>query len=127
MKKIFLALFVLCILALSVSSQQQRLRVAEGDVLISHDKPTIYITFERSGKRKPLYDAESNQGIWLRLHNNTQWAIHFCTQSLYVGQKVTPLQLRDGRGVLGLREGVEVSPCHGVEVVDRYESQRIPK
>jgi len=39
------------------------------------DKPTIYITFERVGKRAPLRNGESDEGIWLRLRNNTRWAI----------------------------------------------------
>ena len=51
-------------------------------ILIENNRPTVYITFEREGKREPIYTSESNQGIWLRLHNNTKWAINFCTQGL---------------------------------------------
>src|SRR5438270_806464 len=101
------ALF-LCGLALTVFPQQQRQSASNGDVRLSKDKPTLYITFERAGERKPLFASESNRGVWLRLHNNTRWAINFCTLSLYVGTKVAPLQLSDGRSTLGLREGVEV-------------------
>jgi hypothetical protein len=50
-------------------------------------------------------------------YNNTRWAINFCTPSLYVGAKVAPLRLNDGRAVLGLRDGVEVTMCHEVEAV----------
>jgi len=33
------------------------------------------MSFERDGKRVPLLNGESENGIWLRLHNNTTWAI----------------------------------------------------
>lgn len=89
-------------LAVPVPSQQSTPQVTKKDVLVSNDKPTVYITFERSGPRNPVFAAESNQGIWLRLHNNTRWAINFSTLSLYIGEKIAPLRLGDGRGVLGL-------------------------
>lgn len=44
-------------------------------VRILKDRPTIYISFERTGKREPLRNGESAEGIWLRLHNNSRWAI----------------------------------------------------
>jgi hypothetical protein len=31
----------------------------------------------RTGKRKPLEEGESDQGIWLRVHNNTKWSLIF--------------------------------------------------
>jgi hypothetical protein len=37
--------------------------------------PTVYITFERAGNRKPLEQGESDQGVWLKLHNNTGWPL----------------------------------------------------
>jgi len=37
--------------------------------------PTVYITFERAGERKPLKEGESGKGVWLRLHNNTRWSL----------------------------------------------------
>jgi hypothetical protein len=42
---------------------------------ILSDKPTVYLSFERVGKRAPLLNGESESGIWLSLHNNTKWAI----------------------------------------------------
>jgi hypothetical protein len=42
---------------------------------IREDKPTVYIEFDHSGNREPLFASESNKGIWLRLHNNTKWPI----------------------------------------------------
>lgn len=128
MNKTLWATLILCSLALTVFSQQQQKQSASnGDVRLSKDKPTVYITFERAGERKPLFASESNQGVWLRLHNNTRWAINFCTPSLYVGEKVAPLRLSGRRGALGLRDGVEVTMCHEVEAVKSYESGMTPE
>jgi len=96
----------------------------KADAVVSKGKPTVYITFERAGTRKPMDAGESDQGIWLRLHNNTPWSISFCTPGLYLGSRIESYRLRDGRGALGLREGVEIHTCHGVEQVDYYESER---
>jgi hypothetical protein len=113
--------------ALVVSAgQQQNLDLTKADVVRAKGKPTVYVSFERAGERKPVYARESNQGIWLRLHNNTRWAISFSTESLYIGLKITPLRLSDGRGALGLREDVEISPWYEVEAVRSHESVRTP-
>ena len=87
MNKTLWAILVLCSLALTAFSQQQKQGASNGDVRLSKDKPTVYITFERAGERKPLYASESNQGVWLRLHNNSRWAINFCTVGMSMGQK----------------------------------------
>lgn len=124
MGKRFLLVVLLCSVALDVPARQQKLDITKADVVVSKDKPTLYISYERAGERRPVYVGESDQGIWLRLHNNTRWAITFCTESLYIGAKITPLRLSDGRGILGLRESVEISPCYEVEAVRAYESVR---
>jgi len=61
---------------------------------------------------------EKGQDIWLRLRNNTRWAILFPTWSLYVGPTVTPFRLSDGTSVLALSEGMEVSAKYNVEESD---------
>ncbi|MGH9941343.1 MAG: hypothetical protein ACRD9R_03170 [Pyrinomonadaceae bacterium] len=60
-----------------IQSQNKKMRQA-GSVRLVKDKPSVFITFERNGKRKPLEAGESDKGIWLRLHNNTRWGISFC-------------------------------------------------
>lgn len=101
--------------------QQSQLAVSKEKVSVTNDRPTVYLAFEREGKREPVHASESNQGIWLRLHNNSKWAINFCTPSLYIPPKVAPVRLPEGRGVLALVDGVEVSVCHGVEELKSYE------
>lgn len=46
-------------------------------------KPGVFITFERFGKRTPVSEGESDNGIWLRLHNNMRYSIRFCIFGLY--------------------------------------------
>jgi hypothetical protein len=78
------------------------------DVRLDASKPSVYLTFERFGE---------NDIGWLRLHNNTRWAISFRTQDLYVGPNVTPLTLDDGRQVSGLADGFEIAPEYFIERV----------
>lgn len=47
------------------------------DMRVVADKPTVFISFVRIGPRKPLEEWESDQGIWLRVHNNTKWSLIF--------------------------------------------------
>jgi len=87
-----------------------RLSVAQefNEVRLDASKPSVYLTFERFGE---------NDFGWLRLHNNTRWAISFRTQDLYVGLNVTPLMLSDGRQVSGLADGLEIAPEYFIERV----------
>jgi hypothetical protein len=49
------------------------------------------------------------------LYNNTKGAISIPTESLYIGEKVQPLTLRNGKGVLAIRSGITIAPCYAVE------------
>lgn len=140
MSKMSLAVLVLYVFAVSISAQHKVPCGTEAGILLSKEKPTIYITFEHMGKVKPTptrlaatdtnqeksddQDNESIQVVWLRLHNNTRWAINFATDSLYVGPKIIPTRLCDGRAALGLRTGIEVNARYEVEAVSGYESVR---
>lgn len=42
---------------------------------IVKNKPTVYISFEHVGERVSPRSGETEDGIWLTLHNNTKWAI----------------------------------------------------
>jgi hypothetical protein len=83
--------------------------------LLDAKLPSVYLRYERQGNRTPVYANESQEGVWLRLHNNTSGAISLCTQGLYVGPKTAPLKLSNGSTVLGLKDGVEAAVCYDVE------------
>ena len=71
--KAFLILPVLFSLMMTVSINAQS--TVEPDFRIDKDHPTVYLAFERFGKREPLRKGESSNGIWFRLHNNLKWPI----------------------------------------------------
>ena len=98
------------IITLLLLANLVRLSVAQefNDVRLDASKPSVYLTFERFGE---------NDFGWLRLHNNTRWAISFQTQEHYVRSNVTPLALNDGRQVSGLADGLEITPEYFIERV----------
>jgi len=72
----FVVLFT-CIV-FSVSAEAQKSRVATKDVRIVKNRPNVFISFEKAGKRKPLRTGDSNDGVWLRFHNNSKWHVGVC-------------------------------------------------
>jgi len=74
MIKPLLTAYGLCFLLAVVALAQGR-PGAIAKVRPNKDKPTVYLTYERSGSRIPLSNGESEKGIWLRLHNNTKWKL----------------------------------------------------
>ncbi|MDX6382659.1 MAG: hypothetical protein QOK48_232 [Blastocatellia bacterium] len=94
------ALAIALLLSLAVSSPAQQ----TSEVRLDENHPTIYLAFERAG-------ADGN--LWLRLHNNTHWAINFRTELPVT--TLTPLRLMDGRTVSALIDGSEVSPEYLIE------------
>lgn len=126
MRQTHLTIIFSLILAAPSLAQTALPPISKKDVLISKERPSVYLTLERTGQRERVYAEESNEGVWLRLHNNTKWPICVSTESSYLGEKTSLIRLSDGRSVFGLREGVEISPRHGVEVFDRYESRKAP-
>lgn len=108
MSNLPVAAIISCSLLLATPSQSKKSCLNE-DILLDRANPSVYIIFERVGERKPRSANESNDGIWLRLHNNTRWAI-----TTYAGSQIPlpenvfiPFRLcKESR--LGLREGVEI-------------------
>lgn len=74
MIKSLLTAYGLCFL-LAVTPHAQDHLGSSGRVRLNKKRPTVYLTYERSGVRPPLFNGESNKRIWLRLHNNTKWKL----------------------------------------------------
>ena len=72
----FFAVF-LAVTVSFVSAQTRKPSRSSSEIRLSMDRPSVYISYERSGRREPLREGESNEGIWLRFHNNTKWKIIF--------------------------------------------------
>jgi len=75
MKRTLSAIIVLCSFGGLLFAQRRNVHRSQEQVRIKKDLPTVYITFSHAGSREPLRAGESDQGIWLRLHNNTRWSI----------------------------------------------------
>jgi hypothetical protein len=66
----------LCLLPIICYGQNNKLESSKETCRLDTKFPSAYITFEKFGKRTPLYyPNESNEGIWLRFHNNSKWSI----------------------------------------------------
>ena len=68
------------------------------DVLLNPDKPGVFISFEKTGPREPRSAGESNNGVWLVLHNNYAFPI------------LIPANGSDRSGEVGVIYYVEDSP-----------------
>jgi hypothetical protein len=79
------------------------------DVVIDAKHPSVYIEFDR------VEGGPGGAMVWLRLHNNSRGAISIRTESVYIGQKVRPLTLMNGKGVFAMRPGTEIAPCYSIE------------
>jgi hypothetical protein len=82
------------------------------DVLLDPMRPSVYLQLEQAETGS---EAGGQSTVWLRLYNNTKGAISIRTESLYIGGKVQPLTLRNGKGVLAIRSGTTIAPCYAVE------------
>ncbi|MCW5966201.1 MAG: hypothetical protein KIT83_19340 [Bryobacterales bacterium] len=83
---------------------------ADNEILLDPARPSAYLEPTESDS-----DSDGQLAVWLRLHNNSKGAISIRTESLYIGEKVQPLTLRNGKGVLAIRPGTTVAPCYTVE------------
>jgi len=143
MAKLLSGVFIVCSFALIVSGQAQKPCIARGDVVLATSKATVYIAYEGVGQfkilpgrlaaadppgdQKSADEGKTIRGFRLRLHNNTHWAISFPTDSLYLGAKTTAFRLCDGRGAIGLRDGIEVNARYEVEVLAGRDGVRRPR
>ncbi len=68
---ICLSSLVIAITSIALAQQKTASR-QNNDVRISKDHPTVYISFVKKAQAEPLYNAESNERVWLKFQNNTR-------------------------------------------------------
>ena len=107
--KLLITVVAICVLVEAVSAQRGGSRRARRDVHISKQHPTIYITFEGSGRERD---------VWLRLHNNTRWVIQVPAVEMYMGRDVVPYRLADEYRLAGKGRGAVAKPRYYVERSD---------
>ena len=71
----FLVIALVMLATAPTFGQQQRSIKRKVNLRIVRDKPSVFISFDHYGRREPLRVAESSEGVWLRLHNNTRATI----------------------------------------------------
>ncbi len=71
---IIVALVVL-ILGTDVLGQNRKRPEVSQLAYIQKNRPTIYLTFERSGMVKEGLNNKKSERIWLRLNNNSRWGV----------------------------------------------------
>lgn len=123
-KPIVLAL-TLSLSIVTATGQAIKTCPARSGTVLDKSKPTVYLTFEREGKRKPVYEGLSGEAIWLRLHNNTAWPILIYTEGYYERAMFSTLRICGEVRDEGLRDGREVEPLYVVEATD--DNATVPK
>ena len=76
-----------------------------GCQLVDPKHPAQYLTFERTGRGKTAYAGESEERVWLRLHNNV----------------TCPIQVRGGRPHVEPDGSISMDPRDGEEAEIEYE------
>lgn len=113
-------------------AQRRSIRDTKNNVRLIPNKPTIYIEFMKAGVCKPGQtttveswspcsspykdkSAESYEAVWLKVLNNSRWAINFDAISSYVTPIVDAYKLTNGRWVSGVRNGAEIRARYRVD------------
>jgi hypothetical protein len=97
MAKLLALLMVFSIPGIAVYAQ------TPAEVRINPSQPTVYFTAERL----------AGENLWLRLHNNSRWAISF--EAERPAEISIPYRLADGSEIKSLIEGAEVFPRYEIE------------
>ncbi|MDQ3649591.1 MAG: hypothetical protein M3458_04780 [Acidobacteriota bacterium] len=79
---LFFLTILIFLIPLSVKTKAQYRETKSKDVRLVKNQPSVYLSFEREGKREPLEEGESGQGIWLRFRNNSKWQVGVCIFSV---------------------------------------------
>lgn len=121
MRHVVVALVLLSGVATVGLPAQAPRALSDNDFRISADKPPIYLTFERRGRGidrlnsrmletgEKTVSKQTGSDVWLRLHNNSRWAVSFATWSAYFSPVAPTYSLMSGDRVYVLGDGTEVN------------------
>lgn len=80
--KILVVVFTVLSILVPGFGQRKNMVRTKTDLRLDKEKPSVFVSFDHFGKREPLESGESNEGVWLRLHNNTRTSIFFASFSV---------------------------------------------
>jgi hypothetical protein len=101
--------FSLFVLSFTTEAQNKKRAVCKitKPTLIA-DKPGVYVSFEKYGKRTPLREDESGEVVWLRLHNNMRYSISLC--AFGISEEGEELIMYSKNTQVGVRYDVVLNP-----------------
>ena len=128
---------VLCMPAVG-SAQRRRLGDTRRSVRLVEKNPTIYLEFVKLGtcnraesftvlssspcqSKRTDIQIDKFDAVWLRVHNNSRWAIGIKAGNLYVFPMADGFILQDGRAVTAATAGVDIDLQYDVEAERGYE------
>lgn len=82
MGKLLICGLLICAVCIPSHAQRQPKGTSPNSGRISKQLPSVYITLERHGQNSSSDNVAPEERAWLRLHNNTRWAIWFKMQAL---------------------------------------------
>jgi hypothetical protein len=130
-------ILVLCIPALG-SAQRKPFRDTRKSVRLVEKNPTIYVEFVKLGtchraesftvlssspceSKRDDIQIDKFAAVWLRVRNNSRWAIGIKAGNSYVVPMADGFTLQDGRTVTAASEGVDIDLQYDVEAERGYE------
>ena len=132
--KLLISVCLVCFAAPPTLAQRRNSGVdTRRNVHIDESKPAVYLTFVKLGKRNfpkhipspdghtaPEPQIEELETVWLRVHNNSRWAIQFqaFTDSFLLASKAELEPLTDKRWVPTPKKDSEIELVYGVEPVN---------
>jgi hypothetical protein len=134
---LFFLIVVLC-LPSAGSAQRRYLPDTRKNVRLVEKKPTIYLEFVRLGtcsraksftvlssspceSKRDDIQLDKFEAVWLRVHNNSRWAIGIKAGNLYVFPMADGFTLQDRRTVTAANDGVDIDLQYDVEAERGYE------
>ena len=130
--KLLISVCLVCLVAFLACSQVRNTNLeTRKNVHIDEKSPAVYLEFVKLGKRnfpKPcpsnseslcLPETEEHETVWLRVHNNSPWAIQFRVLSDYLSIDYSESKsLPDKRLIYTPRKNSEFELVYGVEPVN---------
>lgn len=96
------------------------------EIVIVKDKPTVYLNFERFGEYQSPCGEEKSPGIWLRLNNNTGWAIYIEGSPVKENSEdIIPVKLNDNSQCRGVKNNTEMRMRYDFEAVRITETKNV--
>jgi hypothetical protein len=139
MLKIIISVTLMICGAFSVSAQRKNASPdTRKTVRIDETKPTVYLEFVKIGtcrhaesftvlrenpceSKRTDIKTDTFEAVWLRLRNNSRWAIELKAGNIYSSPKSEGYGLQDGRGRAGITDGVEMDIEYDVEAERGYD------